>query len=206
MCQMDVRVDDIDIGTDVQHSIALINFLQQQQSQLKEETENDSSLNALKETIYSGWPATMRELPTELRAYWNFRDELAIENGIIFKGSRILIPPTMHKELLKHLHIGHQGIEKTRMLARETIYWPDMNKDIEKLCQNCTVCQEHMESNKREPIIPHQQPGKAWQFIASDLFDVEERKFILIFHPRQIFSLPSLTRIHNNTKQSAGNR
>ena len=33
---LDVRVDAIDIGTNIQHSIALINFSQEQELQLKE--------------------------------------------------------------------------------------------------------------------------------------------------------------------------
>ena len=37
-----------------------------------------------------------------------------------------------------------------------------------------------METNKREPIMSHERPSKPWQYIASDLFDVEHRKFILV--------------------------
>ena len=56
-----------------------------------------------------------------------------------------MIPPKLCKEIMRLLHTGHQGIEKTRSYAREAVYWPNMNKDIERVCKECITCQEYME-------------------------------------------------------------
>ena len=164
--ELDVRVDGIAIHDDnpEHQSITMINFSTEQQRELQEETCRDAAMNALKDTIYTGWPETIQELPTDLRVFWPYRDELSVETGVIVKGRQVMIPPKLRKEIMRLLHIGHQGIEKTRSYARETVYWSNMNKDIERVCKECITCQEYMErsANKREPIIPHKQPSKPW--------------------------------------------
>ena len=91
---LDVRVDGLALeAEDPQHlTIALINFPTAKQLLLKDETVRDPVLNALKEVIYTGWPDNVKELPSDLRTYWSFRDELAVEAGVIFKGRQILVP------------------------------------------------------------------------------------------------------------------
>ena len=49
----------------------------------------------LKHTITFGWPRTVQELPKELQAYWTFREEMTVEDGLILKATRIVIPATM---------------------------------------------------------------------------------------------------------------
>jgi len=179
---LDHRVDsaDIEIDTVDLRNICLINFSDQKQSDLLVETTRDPILNQLKEIICNGWPENIKGLPTALRQYWAYRDELAVEGGILFKGRQVLIPATLHQDILKTLHKSHQGIEKTRQLARESCYWPNISKDIENTCKSCDLCQEHQHHNKREPMIPHEVPSRKWQLIASDLFEIAGRHFLII--------------------------
>lgn len=87
-------------------------------------------LNRLKEVVHYGWPEHIKELPTDLKPYWSFRDELAIEDGVLFKGRQIVVPASMQRDILEQLHNGHQGVEKTRRLARDCVYWLNINKDV----------------------------------------------------------------------------
>ena len=64
--------------------------------------------------IYTGWPDKLQDLPGEIRDYWSYREELVMENGVIFKGRQVLVPPVLQGDILVQLHSGHQGIEKTR--------------------------------------------------------------------------------------------
>ena len=74
----------------------------------------------------------MTDLPTDLRSFWSFRDELGIEDGVLLQGKQVIIPERMRGTILSQLHKGHRGVEKTRMLARESEYWPWINDDIDK--------------------------------------------------------------------------
>ena len=116
--EVDHRVDSIVID-DI--SLDLMNFSPVKQTEICEETARDPVLRSLLQTIYSGWPDKMQELPKPLRKYWSYRDELAVENGIIFKGRQVIISEPLQKDILTQLHASHQGIEKTRRLARESV-------------------------------------------------------------------------------------
>ena len=71
---------------------------------IRAETAKDPELSALKEVVYNGWPTTVRELPSLIRPYWTFREELSIEDSLIFKGHRIVVPPALQGETISKLH------------------------------------------------------------------------------------------------------
>ena len=85
-----------------------------------------------------------------------FRDELGISNGVSFKGRQVLIRES--RDILQQLHIGHQGMQKTRLLTIQTVYWPNINHQIDELIRSCDQCQKHMLQQRREPLIPHEIP------------------------------------------------
>ena len=172
-----IDLDDIGIN---QVELDLLNFSNEKQKQIREETNKDEVLRVLGQVIYSGWPDTIQELPTDLREFWAYRDELAIESGIIFKGRQVLMPKKLRPDLLTQLHSGHQGIEKTRRLARESMYWPRINRDIEQLCKNCNLCQEMQPQQPREPMKMHEKPGMPWVKLGTDLFEIDGRSFLII--------------------------
>ena len=68
--------------------------------QLCEALQADDTLAILKCTIQKGWPSTIKELPSEILPYWIFREELTIEDGLILKGTRIVVPSTKQAEIL----------------------------------------------------------------------------------------------------------
>ena len=95
--------------------------------EIKRETAEDQSMSKLSETIKYGWPETKGETPVSIHACWDVRDELSELNGVVLRGERIVIPPSMRKEMLERIHQGHMGIEKSKRRARDTLYWPGMN-------------------------------------------------------------------------------
>jgi len=90
---------------------------------IREQTMSDPELNALKEMIHSGWPLITQQVPVPLKPYWSFRDELAVEDGIAMKSHHIIIPTVPQKEILTKVHAAHQGTEKTKLMARTSVYW-----------------------------------------------------------------------------------
>jgi hypothetical protein len=170
--KLDLRVDDLDLD--------FIHFNKQKQIDLKRETQRDPVLSALSEIIFYGWPETIKELPRELRPFWAFRESLGLEDGVIFKGKRVLIPDTMRDDILSQLHAAHQGIEKTRLLARDTVYWPKIDEHIENAIRQCSECRKYQPTNRREPLIPSEVPSKPWSTLGSDIFEVNQTYYIII--------------------------
>ena len=71
-----------------------------------EASQTDDTLAILKYTIQKGWPSTIKELPNKIQPYWTSREELTIEDGLILKGTRIVVPSMKQAEILKLIHEG----------------------------------------------------------------------------------------------------
>ena len=59
----------------------------------------DLELIQIGELIMSGWLERQSVVSDFLKPYWNFRDELSILNGIVLKGTRIVIPKAKRTEV-----------------------------------------------------------------------------------------------------------
>ena len=102
----------------------------------------DNVLFHLKDVIHQGWPEYPKECPPYLKEYWNFREDLSIENGFILKGHRHLVPSNLRPQILQIIHQGHLGAEKCNLKARDCVFWPGISKDINKMTANCPTCMQ----------------------------------------------------------------
>jgi hypothetical protein len=166
----------IDLDMRVDH----VRFSRDRITDIQEKTDQDPVLMVLKETIISGWPKDVKELPEEIRSFWSFRDELSVENGLIMKGQQIVIPKSAQTNILTQLHTAHLGQEKTKLLAREFVYWININKDIDRQIEQCQTCQYYQPSQTAEPLLPHDIPTKPWITVAADLFQFDDCNWLIL--------------------------
>ena len=61
-------------------------------------------------------------------------------DGLIMKGNQIVVPQLLRNEMKKLLHNGYLGVVKMKGHARETIFWPGLNRDIENITNCCEQC------------------------------------------------------------------
>ncbi len=80
-------------------------------NKIRKEIKADPVLDQLQGIITAGWPDSIKDLPPVIQSYWPYRDELSVNDGIIMKGSRIIIPETQQKIILNQLHYSHQGFD-----------------------------------------------------------------------------------------------
>ena len=78
---------------------------------------------------------------------------MEVAGGLLLKGNQIVIPKKLRKNGLQILHEGHLGIEKTRRLATQTVYWPGMNRDIAEMINDCATCLTYPNRQQREPLL-----------------------------------------------------
>ena len=159
------------------------------------EYEEDTDMCALKDVIMSGWPKEQTNCSECVQPYWNYRDEMTVQNGLILKGTRIVIPKKMKMNILERLHTGHLGQEKCKRRARATVFWPGINKDIEEMVNQCTDCIDHRARHCPEPLIPHEVPTKARSKVGSDLFHHDNKDYLVIvdYHSNypDVYQIPS---------------
>ena len=86
-----------------------------------------------------GWPS-YGNLPGALQPYCQVSGELTVSDGLLLKGSRLVIPVTLRADTLDRIHAGHQGITKCRERAKSSVWWPGISGQIEELVNKCAVC------------------------------------------------------------------
>ena len=171
-----------DAEIDLNVKVCFVQFSTQKLNELREATITDPTLNLLMKYIVNGFPEKQRDIHSDVRCYWPFRDELSLENGIILKGEQTVIPESLRKCYLEMIHTVHQGINRCQQRARSCVYWPGMNQDIEDLISTCTPCQTHQASQQREPMEPLMPdvPNVPWNTIGTDLFTVNDQTYLII--------------------------
>ena len=170
---------------------------------LTAEIDKDPIMQALKHQIIKGWPHIRSECGKHLQDFWNDIDELSVLDGLILKGSHIVIPESCRDEILDQLHEGHFGIDRTKLHARDSVYWPSINKDIECLVKTCDLCQEHSCRNNRDPTIPRDIPIQAWSTMQTDLFTLDDQSFLLVVDATSRF--PVVRILNSETTKSVLN-
>ena len=133
--------------------------------------------------IMLGWPKSIKQVPPELQPFWTFREELTVEDGLILKGTRIVIPNKQCKAILKLLHEGHLGLNKCKLRDKEGVYWPGLNDQLEDLVLNCELCLKYSTAKyKLEPSLSLGQevPLYPWTKLATDVFHFEGASYLLI--------------------------
>ena len=99
------------------------------------------------------------------------------------KGTRIVIPAKEWEAVLKLIHERHLGLNKCKLHANETVYWPGLNDQLEKLVLNCELCLKYSQSKcKQKPTMSlgQETPLHPWTKLATDLFNFEGVSYLLI--------------------------
>lgn len=165
---------------DLDVRVQFVHFSAQRLQELKQETGSDPTLSSLLAVISHGWPDDCRQLPKYLRPYWSFRQELTAEDGIVCRGDRAVIPEAMKHYILHRLHVSHQGIVKTQLLARDHVFWINIDKDIAEKIQTCPTCNKHARSQSQEPLLPHAIPDGPWMVLGTDLFKYAGMDYLIV--------------------------
>ena len=84
--------------------------------------QKDTQYTLLGKTIDNGFPNGRQETPPTIREYWEVRNQLSNDNGLILLDWRIVIPTSQRKNILKSLHSAHQGVVGMKTRANESVY------------------------------------------------------------------------------------
>ena len=149
--------------------------------EIREATASDPELVAVLKAIREGWPdkSVLHSSTSEMMTLYNVRDTLSVENGIILKGERIVIPRAMRKSVKASLHAGHLGFDSMMRRARDLIFWPGLTAEVKQLADSCDTCRRHASQPQREPLMQHSKGNRPWQKVGVDLFTCAGRCYLI---------------------------
>ena len=152
----------------------------QRWTQLNRESAEDPVLHDLRQVIKDGWPPHKSMVPVHLHPYFDIRDELTVQNELIFKGHCVVVPKSLRKELMEKVHASHIGIGGCIRKAREALYWPRMSLELKDYISKCDICLRYRSNQSKEPLIAHDVGSRPWARVAVDLAELDGRTLLIV--------------------------
>ena len=140
--------------------------------------DQDEVCAQIKRYCDSGWPQS-KFIPGAVKPYLPVAAQLSVVDGLLMRGSRIVILVSMRLEILNRLHSGHQGINKCQARARQAVWWPGMSTQLTELVSSCHECRKQS-TPRAQPLILTELPELPWQNVAMDLFDWKKQTYLVI--------------------------
>ena len=129
-------------------------------NRIVKETDKDSILTEVCEYIKEGWPFAKNQYSRIVTPYWEHHSNLTILKGLIMLGDRIVIPKDLQADILQKIRAGHCSIEKCKRNARQNVFCPGMNRDIETTVKRCKVYIELLPSKSADPLLHDEVPNE----------------------------------------------
>ena len=139
----------------------------------------DPDYVVLLQTVQQGFPLNIQKTHAAARPYWKVRHELSSHDGLVLKGSRIVIPASQRPIILTRLHASHQGTRRTLSRARQLVYWPGITNDVTTTVNACEACQITSLSHPAEPMMTDNLPTYSFQDVSIDLFNYAGNHYIV---------------------------
>ncbi|XP_011858362.1 PREDICTED: uncharacterized protein K02A2.6-like [Vollenhovia emeryi] len=133
-------------------------------------TKDCPVLTAVYNFIEKGnWPQKRHQIRNhQVEGFFLIRDNLSVSNDVIFYGERVVVPEIHRQRVLEHLHQGHPGECRSKLLASSKCFWPGITKDIERFVRTCEKCATVSKAPIKCSLQPWPVPEKPWSRIHAD--------------------------------------
>ncbi|GBM86637.1 hypothetical protein AVEN_71838-1 [Araneus ventricosus] len=125
--------------------------------------------------VQKGWPEK-NALPTHLSKYWEYRHSINIQDELLMMNPRLIIPESMRSEI----HENHLVITKCRARAKESIWWPGLSSQIERMISSCDSCIKQQVYHKEPMIKSEFSERPPWQRVGIDLLKLKGRWYAIL--------------------------
>ena len=153
----------------------VINF-----NSIRKFTGKDVILCKVRKLVREGWPSRLAEDQVYLKPYFDRRTELSLEKDCVLWGTRVVVPEDLQKDVLKLLHICHQGVVAVKSIARSFVWWPKINEQIEMMTRLCKACQDSQNKAAKSKPHPWTPAKRPWERIHADFCGPVEGKMYLV--------------------------
>ena len=119
-------------------------------------TEQDPTMQKLIKAIQKGYTGN----DPDLKPYKHVFQELSLAQGVILRGDKLVIPEAVFipgssslcETIVDLTHEGYQGVVKCKQLLRSRLWFPDLDKMVERKVAGCLACQATTYTPSRDPL------------------------------------------------------
>ena len=72
------------------------------------------------------------------------------------------------------------GIKKTKLLMHESVFWVNINNDIENHVKNCSMCLEFQQTQPKEKNIHYDILLRPWEVLGADVFQHNNKNYLCV--------------------------
>ena len=83
------------------------------------------------------------------------KDELSVnsDENVILRDTRLVIPKSLQRQIVKITHEGHQSVVKCKQLLREKVWFPGIDAFVTKIVNQCISCPCNTPNYIRAPLV-----------------------------------------------------
>ncbi|XP_018914448.2 uncharacterized protein [Bemisia tabaci] len=141
-------------------------------------TQEDPLLSQVHNFVLIGWPNSIED--KNLVPFFKIKEFLSLEEEVILFGDRAVIPSKLQKIVLNLLHKSHPGIVRMKLLARQNVWWPSLNSDIESISKSCEACQSLNFKPLSCESVSWPVTSSPWERVHVDHFYFDNNTFFLL--------------------------
>ena len=145
---------------------------------VKEATREDQELQTVLQWLKGG--CIKNTLPESAKHFQSLGKELVVSDGVLMYRQRIVIPSKYRQAFLHTLHSSHQGVTGMTLRAEESVFWPNITRDIKLKRQNCRICDVYAPSYADMPPVQPDVPMYPFQHICSDYFQIHGKEYCVV--------------------------
>ncbi|XP_037557091.1 uncharacterized protein K02A2.6-like [Dermacentor silvarum] len=136
---------------------------------IKEVTEATLAvINSLKQALKQPQEGKHWKITT-LQPFSRVETELSVsKEGLVLRGTRIVLPAQLRTKAVHLAHRGHQGIVKTKQLLREKVWFPGIDFLVNQTVKSCLECQDNTPVHHRDPLPIQELPRGPWTELSLD--------------------------------------
>lgn len=132
-------------------------------AEVKERFIEDSELQTVIE-----WLEKEERWPDTIVKYQAFQRELYMQDGLLMKQEKIVLPAVLRCRAIRVAHLGHPGMSTMKNFLRQGLWWPRMDREVEEFVRGCPECQLVTKSNNTLPIALTELPENPWDYVSMD--------------------------------------
>ncbi len=165
---------------EVDHTTMTLAIPENQLQELKQVAGQDPVSQALSSTVRQGWPDSKSEVTELVHPNFDIRDELTVQDELVFKGTQLVIPRSLREKMMEVIHETHIGIDGCLRRVRECMYWPRMSTELKEYISKCDTCLLYRPEQSQEPLTQHQFAARPWNKVGVDLCELNGRTLLVV--------------------------